>query len=521
MLQRLRVCSRQTASRAFSQQAGAAANIEPTAPVRVRFAPSPTGMLHLGGLRTALFNYLLARRYGGEFILRIEDTDQARLVPGAAEGIVQTLEWAGLNFDEGPGKGPDKYFQSQRSDIYRKHAQELLDRGAAYRCFCSTSRLEALRTEQTAQGRAPAYDRHCAHLSSRQIDEKLRAGERHTVRMRAPSAEDSDSGRFYDIVHRAMDFRGPAGFDDAVLLKSDGQPTYHLANVVDDHLMRITHVLRGEEWLMSTPKHRALFTAFGWPAPQYAHLPLLMNPDGSKLSKRNDDGPVQRYIADGYLPESLVNYTALLGWHPDTPQELFTLRQLEQSFSLAGLSRSKSVVSRERLDWLNRQHLRAALADPDKSAGLIQQARAEVAAASGLETASVRPETVATALHLAGDRLTFTKDLYNAVPFMFGDPALDTTAAEQALILVPHELHISILNALEHALASEVSESWIGFAKSVAAAAQVPTKHVMMMLRFALTGERFGPKIPELLDALPVDSIKRRIQRAKTEIESR
>ncbi|KAJ2438170.1 hypothetical protein IWW46_005015, partial [Coemansia sp. RSA 2440] len=174
-----------------------------------------------------------------------------------------------------------------------------------------------------------------------------------------------------------------------------------------------------------------------------------------------------------------------------------------------------------RLDWLNRQHLRAALADPDKSAGLIQQARAEVAAASGLETASVRPETVATALRLAGDRLTFTKDLYNAVPFMFGDPALDTTAAEQALILVPHEFHIPILNALEHALASEVSESWIGFAKSVAAAAQVPTKHVMMMLRFALTGERFGPKIPELLDALPVDSIKRRIRNAKTEIESR
>ncbi|KAJ2880148.1 Glutamate--tRNA ligase mitochondrial, partial [Coemansia aciculifera] len=242
------------------------ATIEPTEPVRVRFAPSPTGMLHLGGLRTALFNYLLARRYGGSFILRIEDTDQKRLVSGATENIVRTLEWAGLSFDEGPGKGgpSGSYLQSQRGDLYRAHAKVLLEKGAAYRCFCDSQRLESLRADATLHGRAPMYDRRCAHLSQRQIDDKLRAGEPHTIRLLAPNAADpaaADISGFEDIVHGEMRFRGPAGFDDAVLLKSDGLPTYHLANVVDDHLMGITHVLRGEEWLMSTPKHRALFKA--------------------------------------------------------------------------------------------------------------------------------------------------------------------------------------------------------------------------------------------------------------------
>ncbi|KAJ2879642.1 Glutamate--tRNA ligase mitochondrial, partial [Coemansia asiatica] len=296
-------------------------SVEPSGPVRVRFAPSPTGMLHLGGLRTALFNYLLSKRYGGAFILRIEDTDQKRLVSGAVGNLVKTLEWAGLSFDEGPGKPGDagSYFQSQRGDLYRKHAYQLLDKGAAYRCFCDSHRLETIRAEAIAQGRPPMYDRRCLHLSQRQIDEKLRVGEPHTIRFIAPSPADpasADAAQFFDIVHGRMRFRGPAGFDDAVLLKSDGLPTYHLANVVDDHYMRITHVLRGEEWLISTPKHRALFRAFGWEAPQYAHLPLLMNADGSKLSKRNRDGPIQGYIDSGYLPSALVNYAALLGWHP-------------------------------------------------------------------------------------------------------------------------------------------------------------------------------------------------------------
>ncbi|KAI9501221.1 glutamyl-tRNA synthetase [Coemansia spiralis] len=500
--------------------------IEPTGPVRVRFAPSPTGMLHLGGLRTALFNYLLARRYGGSFILRIEDTDQKRIVPGATENIVRALEWAGLSIDEGPGKnGPaGTYFQSQRGDIYRKYAHSLLERGAAYRCFCDAHRLEMLRTQANTQGKPPMYDRHCMHLSQRQIDEKLRSGEPFTIRMLAPNPADpasTDVAKFSDIVHGSMHFRGPAGFDDAVLLKSDGLPTYHLANVVDDHLMGITHVLRGEEWLMSTPKHRALFKALGWAPPQYAHLPLLMNSDGSKLSKRNHNGPLQNYIDEGYLPSALVNYTALLGWHPDVSQEVFTLKELEDVFTLGGLSRSKSFVSRERLNWLNRQHLR------EQSLSILQRI-------PELAKVEISKRTVEQALRLCSDRLLFAGDLYNTAPFLFVDPDLSSDVGIQTLHRVPEDKRKSILNAANKAIRSKVrlrtdnSESagsrqddqWVGFAKEVASIAGVSAKQTMLMLRFALTGQPNGPKIPELLSFLPVEVVVRRLLRAVESLDA-
>ncbi|KAJ1721944.1 Glutamate--tRNA ligase mitochondrial [Coemansia erecta] len=496
-------------------------SVEPSGPVRVRFAPSPTGMLHLGGLRTALFNYLLARRYGGAFILRIEDTDRARLVPGAAENIARTLDWAGLRYDEGPDRpGPGApYVQSQRTDIYRAHAHELLERGAAYRCFCDTHRLAALRAEAEAQGRPPMYDRRCMRLSQRQIDEQLRAGTPHTIRLIAP--EPGDAGRFRDLVYGHMHFRGPAGFDDAVLLKSDGLATYHLASVVDDHLMGITHVLRGEEWLVSTPKHRALFDAFGWRAPEYAHLPLLMNPDGSKLSKRNRDGPVQAYVDAGYLPQALVNYAALLGWHPGGENEVHALRDLERAFSLSRLSRAKSVVSRDRLDWLNRQHLRRALADPDAARALSAQAAREVDARVSAAAADANPtvdtDAVLHALRMCADRLTFTHELFDAAPFLFVRPDLNSAAAASTLAKVPTELRLPLLQAADGALVDATpapAEMWTGFAKQVAHAAGAQPKHAMMALRFALTGQASGPKIPELLAFFPLSEIRQRLARA-------
>ncbi|KAJ2778288.1 Glutamate--tRNA ligase mitochondrial [Coemansia interrupta] len=489
-------------------------SVEPSGPVRVRFAPSPTGMLHLGGLRTALFNYLLARRYGGEFILRIEDTDRARLVPGAADNIARTLDWAGLRYDEGPDRpgaaGP--YVQSQRADIYRAHAHELLERGAAYRCFCDTHRLAALRAEAEAQGRPPMYDRRCMQLSQGQIDEQLRAGAPHTIRLIAP--EPGDAGRFRDLVYGHMHFRGPAGFDDAVLLKSDGLATYHLASVVDDHLMGITHVLRGEEWLVSTPKHRALFDAFGWRAPEYAHLPLLMNPDGSKLSKRNRDGPVQAYVDAGYLPQALVNYAALLGWHPGGEDEVHTLRDLERSFSLERLSRAKSAVSRDRLDWLNRQHLRRALADPDAARALSAQAAREVGAHV---PGSVDPDAVRDALRMCAGRLTFTHELFDAAPFLFARPDLSSADAVGTLAKIPSELRLPLLQAADAALVDAKpapAEAWTAFAKQVASAASAQPKHAMMALRFALTGQASGPKIPELLAFFPPAESRQRLARA-------
>ncbi|KAJ2160401.1 Glutamate--tRNA ligase mitochondrial [Coemansia sp. RSA 552] len=518
---------RRCCSSATGGAGGRGAAEEPAGPVRVRFAPSPTGMLHLGGLRTALFNYLLARRYGGSFILRIEDTDRTRLVPGATENIVKTLEWAGLTIDEGPGKaGPaGTYFQSQRGDLYRKHAHDLLESGAAYRCFCSPQRLEALRAGAASQGRLPTYDRRCVHLSRGQIDEKLRTGEPYTIRLLAPNPADpatASVSRFNDLVYGQMHFRGPAGFDDAVLLKSDGLPTYHLANVVDDHFMGITHVLRGEEWLVSTPKHRALFRALGWPAPRYAHLPLLMNTDGTKLSKRNRDGPVQRYIDDGYLAPALVNYVALLGWSSGEQQELYTLSDLEKAFSIGGLGRSKSAVSRDRLDWLNRQHLRLALDDPDRSAELVEQAHVELAQTMGdAAAASVQPNQVQQALRLAGDRLTFTRDLYETVPFVFADPDLDSALAAQPLQKVPEERRVPILQKAKEVLAAREPDkdaAAIGAAsstaKAISSAAKAPTKHVMMMLRYALTGQPSGPSVPDLLESLSPETLQRRLDAA-------
>ncbi|KAJ2726147.1 Glutamate--tRNA ligase mitochondrial [Coemansia sp. Benny D115] len=499
-------------------------------PARVRFAPSPTGMLHLGGLRTALFNHLLARRTNGSFILRIEDTDQRRLVPHATENIISALAWAGISFDEGP------VFQSDRTEIYRKHAEQLLRSGHAYRCFCTPERLEHLRLEASAQGRPPMYDRRCTHLSQSQVDEKIRTGEPSVVRLRMPQPGGAVC-EFNDIVHGHMRFRGPAGFDDAVLLKSDGQATYHLANVVDDHLMRITHVLRGEEWLISTPKHQALFNAFGWHPPQYAHLPLLMNPDGSKLSKRNSDSPVQTYVDAGYLPEAMVNYAALLGWHPQGgTQEVFSMKQLEDSFSLKGLGRSKSAVSRERLDWLNRQHLRIQIASNDASK-LAKQAADEInktlneknIADGGLpSTTSVDPETALLALRLCSDRLTFTGDLYDAAPFLFSAPNLAAPEAVTMLNKVPRELQASLLNNAISQVASlgdckeggrVCAEKWTGFAKSVAASTEnALPKHAMLILRYALTGKPTGPKLPDLLGFFTLPDITQRLQSALTQL---
>ncbi|KAJ1877961.1 Glutamate--tRNA ligase mitochondrial [Coemansia sp. RSA 486] len=528
-------------------------SVEPSGPVRVRFAPSPTGMLHLGGLRTALFNYLLSRRYGGEFILRIEDTDQKRLVKGAVDNIVRTLEWAGLTFDEGPGKpgGVGPYFQSQRGDLYRKHAYQLLEKGAAYRCFCGSHRLESLRAEAAAQGRPPMYDRRCLHLSQQQIDEKLRVGEPYTIRFIAPNPADpgsADVAQFYDIVHENMRFRGPAGFDDAVLLKSDGLPTYHLANVVDDHFMRITHVLRGEEWLISTPKHRALFMAFGWPVPQYAHLPLLMNSDGSKLSKRNRDGPLQGYIDAGYLPSAVVNYTALLGWHPGSgDKELYELAELEQAFSLGGLSRSKSAVSRDRLDWLNKQHLQKAVSsDSAQSRDLAAIAASEIDQhVPGFSRLPDATDTALRALRMCSDRLTFTRNLFDMAPYLFSNPDLGTEEAEKTIAKVPLETRTHLLQAAIAQLKTmagpdpasatgdkAASKRWSGFAKDMALAASasassnsdtlaqkpVPKSHAMMMLRFALTGQSTGPKIPELLEFFDSRETTSRLERAVQKI---
>ena len=325
--------------------------------VRVRFAPSPTGYLHVGGLRTALYNYLFAKKNNGKFILRIEDTDQSRYVEGAVEKLIDSMKWVGLEYDEGPDKqgncGP--YFQSKRLDIYQKYIQELLNKKKAYHCFCTPERLTALREEQQKQKLPQAkYDKHCLQLSENEVKEKLENNIPHVIRL---NVEPNQIVRFNDHVRGTVEFNTD-NIDDQVLIKSDGYPTYHLANVVDDHLMEISHVIRGEEWLSSTPKHVLLYNFFDWELPEFAHLPLLLNPDKSKLSKRQGDVAVEDYKDKGYLKEALINFVALLGWNFGDDQEYYLLNEMVEKFSLERVNKAGAVFNIEKLDWLNGLHIR-------------------------------------------------------------------------------------------------------------------------------------------------------------------
>ncbi len=321
-----------------------------TALVRVRFAPSPTGYVHLGSLRTALYCYLFARHHGGVNILRIEDTDRTRYVEGAIENLLRTMEWAGITFDEGPitGGAFAPYVQSERTELYRKHADELIALGKAYPCFCTPERLDQVRKAQQAASIPPMYDRLCRNLTKEEADKRIASGEAHVVRMRVPIGE---VVRFHDMIRGDVEFDSKT-IDDQVLLKSDGFPTYHLANIVDDHWMQITHVIRAEEWLSSTPKHVLLYDAFGWEAPKFAHLPLLLNADRSKLSKRQGDVAVEDYREKGYLPEALINFLALMGWNPSATEEIFSIHELIRQFDLERVNKAGAIFeSREaRLD---------------------------------------------------------------------------------------------------------------------------------------------------------------------------
>ncbi len=331
--------------------------------IKTRFAPSPTGFVHVGSLRTALYCYLFARKNNGKFVLRIEDTDQKRYVEEAEENLLHTLKWAGLECDEGPyitekgeilekgALGP--YTQSKRTEIYQKHAEILLKEGRAYRCFCTAERLDEMRKKQIENREAPMYDRKCLDLPESEIEEKIKNGEEYVIRQKIPY----ENIRFKDLIRGNVQFDGKT-IDDQILVKSDGFPTYHLANVVDDHLMEITHVIRGEEWLPSTPKHIALYNAFGWTPPKFAHLPLLLNEDKTKLSKRQGHVAVEEYIKEGYLREAVINFVAFLGWNPGggEEKEIYTLKELEEIFSLEKVHKAGAVFNIEKLDWFNWRH---------------------------------------------------------------------------------------------------------------------------------------------------------------------
>ena len=321
---------------------------ESDTPVRVRFAPSPTGYPHLGNIRTALFNWLFARHHGGTLVLRIEDTDVARRVEGALEIILDSLRWLGLDWDEGP------YFQSQRLPAYRETAQKLLDQDRAYLCYCSPERLDVMRREQMKRKQPPKYDRRCRGLTQEERAELNAKGATPVIRFKTPLEGETT---FDDLVYGRVTFRHDT-LDDFVLLKSDGYPTYHLANIVDDHLMAISHVLRAEEWLSSAPRHVLLYQALDWQAPRFAHLPMILGPDRAKLSKRHGATNVSEYQREGYLPAAMVNFLALLGWSLDDRTELLSREELIKHFSLDRVGKTGAIFNKEKLEWMNGVYLR-------------------------------------------------------------------------------------------------------------------------------------------------------------------
>lgn len=472
--------------------------------VRVRFAPSPTGYLHVGGLRTALYNYLFARHHDGKFILRIEDTDQSRKVEGAVENLISTLRWAGLNYDEGPdvpgAYGP--YVQSERLAIYRQHATQLIDAGKAYYCFCTSERLEELRNKQTALKLAPSYDRHCRDLPREDSARRVAAGEHHVVRMKVPiggemTFQDRIRGNV-TIAHKVL--------DDQVLLKSDGFPTYHLAVVVDDHLMAITHVIRGEEWLPSTPKHVLLYQYFGWEVPEFAHLPLLLNADRSKLSKRQGDVAVEDYRAKGFLRDAILNFVAFLGWNPGDEREIFTMDDLIRDFSLERVGKAGAVFNVEKLLWLNQQHLR--LIPP---ADLVPQV-ATLIAEHGW---TVPPhDRIERAIVLMRERVTFTKDFVEFSDYLFHEPEqydpegrAKSWPAEAGLRITALMSRLESLPAFDH---SSIETALKGLAEEL----QIKPGLLVHPTRYAISGRTIGPGLYELMEFLGKDTVLRRMKRA-------
>lgn len=324
--------------------------------VRTRFAPSPTGYMHLGNLRSALYTYLYAKKHGGTFILRIEDTDQSRYVEGAVDVIYNTLRDIGMQWDEGPDVGGDygPYVQSERKSMYLPYAEQLVKAGKAYYCFCTNEELDARRETASAQGEVWKYDKHCLHLSPEEVQQRIAAGEPYVIRQNVPLTGEAS---FDDVLygHITVDC---AELDDMVLIKADGMPTYNFANVIDDHTMAITHVMRGNEYLSSTPKYNLLYEAFGWEKPVYIHMTPIMRDASHKLSKRDGDAYFEDYLKKGYLKEAIVNYVSLLGWNPGDEREFFTLDELKEAFDVTGMSKSPAIFDVNKLTWMNAEYVR-------------------------------------------------------------------------------------------------------------------------------------------------------------------
>ncbi|AMD18832.1 HBL070Wp [Eremothecium sinecaudum] len=492
-----------------------AKDVHPKTPARTRFAPSPTGFLHLGSLRTALYNYLLAKNTGGQFLLRLEDTDRKRLVPGAEENIYNTLRWAGIKYDEGPGVnevyGP--YRQSERTGIYAKYSELLIKSGHAYRCFCTKERLNSLK--ESAMALIPpttvTYDRKCAKLSAEEEQELLNRKIPYTIRFRSPKVYDT----FHDLLHGELNLQPQVNlsdirYDDIILVKSDNLPTYHFANVVDDHLMKITHVVRGEEWMLSTPKHIALYKAFGWQPPQFVHIPLLTTTGDKKLSKRNRDTNIDSLREKGFLPEALVNFCVLFGWSAprelaEAQRECFTLSELETLFSLNYLAKGNAKVDDSKLLFFNKHYMTSRLKDADQ----LKELSLNLYIKLRNKYPELSPSKVENIVKVIGPNLTTIYDAETQFQYLFTKPNYANNKHFDEFKANYNKQDVdAVLSKFQCRLTDDNMNNLIN---EIAKQDKIPKKMIFECLRFALAASCPGLKLPALASLLGIEESKCRI----------
>ncbi|MBW7955702.1 glutamate--tRNA ligase [Patescibacteria group bacterium] len=470
-------------------------------PIRTRIAPSPTGIAHVGTAWMSMFDLALARQTGGQFVVRIEDTDRTRFVEGAEEKIYEAFEWLGINYDEGVQKGGPygPYKQSERLNIYREYIDQLLTTGHAYHCFCTPERLTEMREAQKKAGELPRYDRHCRNLTKEEVGQMLNSGTPYVVRLKMP---DEGVIGWEDAIRGHVEF-DVKNVDDGVLLKSDGFPTYHFAVVVDDHLMKITHVLRGEEWISSTPKHLLLYQAFKWQPPVFAHMPLIRNADKSKLSKRKNDVSILSYREKGYLPEALLNFIALLGWSHPNREEIFSFDEFLKIMSLDRIQKTGPVFDTKKLDWMNGVYIR-------------NLSRQELV--KRLEPylpADFPRERMDTLLPLVLERLVTLKDIEELTAFFYRP--IEVTAQVLSRKTTPE---VAATQLSETISALENNQSWQASELEVLIR-QLQEKHeykksqYFMMIRVALTGKEATPPLFDTMAALGKELTLERLKHAQ------
>ncbi|MFA6105099.1 MAG: glutamate--tRNA ligase [Patescibacteria group bacterium] len=480
--------------------------------IRTRFAPSPTGLLHVGGLRTALYQYLFAKNNGGKFLVRIEDTDRERTVEGGIQNILSSLYWAGVIPDEGvklneKGEmiqvgdfGP--YIQSERLEIYQKHAEFLIENKFAYHCFCTADRLDQIRHSQQENKKPTGYDRFClTNVSDEEAQRRVAAGEKHVIRLKMPREGET---KFKDLIRGEVVFKNEL-VDDQVLIKSDGFPTYHLAVVVDDHFMQISHVIRGEEWISSTPKHIQLYKCFGWELPVFAHLSLLLNSDKSKLSKRQGDVSVSEYEKNGYLPEALVNFVAFLGWNPGGEREIFSLEELVKEFDLGKVNKTGAVFNLEKLDWFNKEYLK----------NLSAEEIFEKAGAWLTPEQKMNPEKTKKVIALEKDRIKNFSELSGSIKFLYELPEY----SKELLIWKKSNLAEvqNILPQIKTVLSKIEEKEWSKLVVEQSVMSMVKEKGynngmVLWPLRVALSGQENSPGPFEIAEVLGKTESQLRIE---------